>query len=45
MQLRCKNKKQQKLLACGPNKFAVYKMPVVNLAEGNKDVEPLKYEY
>lgn len=43
MQLRCKNKKLQNLIALKPKKLDRYKIPVINLSTENLDIEPLKY--
>ena len=43
MQLRCKNKKLQNLVASKPKILDSYKIPVVNLSTKNVDIEPLTY--
>ena len=43
MQLRCKNKKLQNLIALKPKKLDSYKIPVINLSTENLYIEPLKH--
>ena len=43
MQLRCKSKKLQKLVASRPKKFESYEIPFINLSAVSIDIEPLEY--